>query len=97
MKKTIIATLLTAVTATGWSQQAQHTEMKYVATTAQLCLSNIDKKGALTLEVTNLNSTDRKDAPVCVQLPQGHKWKSATVYADGVEIPSQLDDLNGDG
>lgn len=97
MKKTIIATLLTAVTASGWSQQAQHTEMKYVATTAQLCLSNIDKKGALTLEVTNLNSTDRKDAPVCVQLPQGHKWKSATVYADGVEIPSQLDDLNGDG
>ena len=76
---------------------AQHAEMQYVASTAQLTLDNVGKKGVVTLTVTNPNATEYKDAPVCVKLPADLKYKSATVKVEGTEIPSQLDDLNGDG
>ena len=75
----------------------EHQEMAYVASTAQLTLDNVGKKGVVTLQVTNPNATEYKDAPVCVKLPAALKYKSATVRVDGEEIPSQLDDLNGDG
>lgn len=75
-----------------------HAEMKYVASTAQATISTIDKKGVVTLEVSNPNETAMKDAAVCVKLPaEMGKWKSATVRVEGQEIPSQLDDLNSDG
>ena len=71
--------------------------MAYVASTAQVSLETIGKKGIVTLEVTNPNNVACQDAPVCVKLPEASKWQSATVRVDGQEIPSQLDDLNGDG
>jgi len=76
---------------------AQHAEMEYVASTAQLTLESIGRKGVVTLQVSNPNDTEYQDAPVCVKLPAAMKYKSATVMADGVEVPSQLDDLDGDG
>ena len=74
----------------------QHTEMNYVASTAQAQIDVIGKKGIVTLEVTNPNDQTYKDAPVCVKLPDLKKYKSVTVRLDGIEIPSQLDDLNSD-
>lgn len=93
--KTHIIAALALVAAVASAQE--HKEMAYVASTAQVKLESINKKGIVTLEVTNSNSVEYKDAPVCVKLPEVMKWKSATVRVDGVEIPSQLDDLNGDG
>ena len=83
------------VTASAIAQE--HKEMAYVASTAQVKLETIGKKGIVTLEVTNPNDTYYKDAPVCVKLPAALKYKSATVCVEGQEVPSQLDDLNGDG
>ena len=92
------SSILTAIALSATTLLAQeHKEMAYVATTAQVKLENINKKGVVTLEVSNPNNVEYKDAPVCVKLPEAFKWKSATVRADGEEIPSQLDDLNGDG
>lgn len=46
--------------------------------------------------VTNPDGTARQDEPVVI--PVSAAWvKSATVYADGKEIPSQMDDLDRDG
>ncbi len=46
--------------------------------------------------VTNPDNEPRKDEPVVI--PVSASWvKSATVYADGKEIPSQMDDLDRDG
>ena len=89
--------LLSAFALVSSSLFAQHAEMQYVASTAQLTLDNVGKKGVVTLTVTNPNATEYKDAPVCVKLPADLKYKSATVKVEGTEIPSQLDDLNGDG
>ncbi len=75
----------------------EHKEMAYVASTAQAKIETIGKKGVVSLEVKNPNATEYKDAPVCVKLPAVFKYKSATVTVAGQEIPSQLDDLNGDG
>jgi len=83
---------------TGTMSAQQHPEMQYVASTAQATLQSISKQGVVTLDVSNPNTTPYKDAPVCVKLPATMgKWRSATVRVDGKEIPSQLDDLNGDG
>lgn len=50
------------------------------------------------VNVTNNSKTARKAAPVVLQLGKyGMDVKSAIVTKDGVEVPSQLDDLNGDG
>lgn len=89
----ILALALTASTVMA----QEHKEMAYVASTAQVKLETIGKKGVVTLEVTNPNEVAMKDAPVCVKLPAMMKYKSATVTVDGQEVPSQLDDLNGDG
>lgn len=94
MRSYLFAVLM-AVATTAMAQE--HKEMSYVASTAQVTLNEIGKKGIVTLEVSNPNAYEYKDAPVCVKLPAVMKYKSATVRVDGVEIPSQLDDLNGDG
>lgn len=94
MKKLLFSALALAATC---AMAQEHQEMAYVASTAQLTLDNVGKKGIVTLQVTNPNATEYKDAPVCVKLPASLKYKSATVRVDGGEIPSQLDDLNGDG
>lgn len=53
----------------------------------------------LDVNVTNKSKTDRKAVPVVVRLKQqdAGKVKSALVMHEGKEIPSQLDDLDGDG
>ena len=94
MRKSIVAALALLAT-TALAQE--HKEMSYVASTAQVKLETIGKKGIVTLEVSNPNEVVYKDAPVCVKLPEVFKYKSATVCVDGQEIASQLDDLNGDG
>ena len=46
--------------------------------------------------VTNPGNETRKDEPVAITVSA--PWvKSVTVYAEGKEIPSQLDDLDRDG
>ncbi len=74
---------------------AQMPEMPNVTSGAQLQLKQISEQ--ITLSITNPNKTALTDAPVCVAIPQGTTFKSATVTLDGREIPSQMDDLNGDG
>lgn len=50
------------------------------------------------VNVINKSKTDRKAVPVVLDLKKyGMDVKSALVQSDGTEIPSQLDDLNGDG
>ncbi|MGN1264157.1 MAG: DUF4861 domain-containing protein [Prevotella sp.] len=50
------------------------------------------------VHVTNKSKTDRKAVPVVLCLQKyGENVKSALVTLGGKEIPSQLDDLNGDG
>lgn len=93
-KLTIISAALVASSALA----QQHPEMKYVASTAQARIETIGKTGVVNVEVKNPNASLYKDAPVCLQLPADmKKFRSATVRVDGVEIPSQMDDLNGDG
>lgn len=92
--KTILSTLFAASLTIG--AYAQMPEMKYVATAAQLKLETVQPKMQLT--VTNPNSSFYHDAPVCVALPKDCAYKSATVRnASRKEIPSQMDDLDGDG
>lgn len=51
------------------------------------------------VNVTNKAKTERKAVPVVLQLKKygAADVKCAVVKSDGKEIPSQLDDLNGDG
>ncbi|MCH5307686.1 MAG: DUF4861 domain-containing protein [Prevotella sp.] len=67
---------------------------------ALLALSTQTFYGQKTLEVTVSNpvNTPREAQPVVLSLlPYQLQTKSALVTLDGKEIPSQLDDLNGDG
>ena len=59
------------------------------------------KKGekTLTVEVSNEWTQNKTDEPVVIDLNNlkaGFNIKSATVWEGNKEIPSQLDDLNGD-
>lgn len=49
------------------------------------------------IQVTNPMKTVRNDCPIVLQLDHENDIQSALVTIDGKEIPSQLDDLNGDG
>lgn len=50
------------------------------------------------VNVVNQSQTERKAVPVVLQLSKyGIDVKSALVKKDGIEIPTQLDDLNSDG
>lgn len=64
------------------------------------CLSAGAEELVYHLSVTNTWQGEKKDAPVVInlkELPTPFEIKSALVY-DGIkEIPSQLDDLDGDG
>lgn len=95
MKRNILLFSLGLTVAASAAQQ--HPEMAYVASTAQATIDLIGKKGIVTLDVTNPNDQALKDAPVCVKLPNLGKYKSVTVRCEGIEIPSQMDDLNSDG
>ena len=53
----------------------------------------------LTVEVSNPWNRAKSDEPVVIKLNElnaGFRIKSATVMDGNTEIPSQLDDLNGD-
>lgn len=61
-------------------------------------LSMAAAQKTLNVNVENSSKTARKAAPVIIQLGKcGIDVKSALVKKDGTEIPSQLDDLDGDG
>ncbi len=61
------------------------------------CAVNISAQRNLTVTVSNPTSAMRADAPVVVDLKEaGTTVKSALVKLNGVEIPCQLDDLDGD-
>ena len=57
-----------------------------------------DAQKTLNVSVTNPTKTERKSTPVVLKLKDyGFEVKSAIVKnSEGIEIPSQLDDLNGD-
>lgn len=64
---------------------------------AALCLSATARK-TFDINVVNNSKNERKAVPVVLQLSRyGVDIKSALVKKNGVEIPSQLDDLDGDG
>lgn len=64
---------------------------------AALCLSATAQK-TFDINVVNNSKNERKAVPVVLQLSRyGVDTKSALVKKNGVEIPSQLDDLDGDG
>lgn len=71
-------------------------EMQNVVSDASLSLSSI-KKNKVKITIENRNTQEYPDAPVCIKLPKDNKYKSAKVSIRGKEIPSQVDDLNGDG
>ena len=74
--------------------------MKKLLFTLLLATAGQTMMGQKTIEVsvTNPTKTDRQAQPVIVQLKDtGMDVKSALVRLNGTEIPSQLDDLNGDG
>ena len=50
----------------------------------------------LNVTVSNPSSIERNDAPVVINLSAFGTIRSAIVMNDGVEVPCQLDDLNGD-
>ena len=74
--------------------------MKKLLFTLLLAAAGQTMMGQKTIEVnvTNPTKTDRQAQPVIVPLKDtGMDVKSALVRLNGTEIPSQLDDLNGDG
>ena len=74
--------------------------MKKLLFTLLLAAAGQTMMGQKTIEVnvTNPTKTDRQAQPVIVQLKgTGMDVKSALVRLNGTEIPSQLDDMNGDG
>lgn len=74
---------------------AQMPEMPEVATNAQIVLKQISNQMSFT--ISNPNKKALTDTPVCIAIPRGTTFKSATVLINSKEIPSQMDDLNGDG
>ena len=54
---------------------------------------------SFTITVSNPSKNDKKDAPVVLKLKEytTDRVRSAVVTFNNQEIPSQLDDLNGDG
>ncbi|MCR4852584.1 MAG: DUF4861 domain-containing protein [Prevotella sp.] len=59
-------------------------------------LACVSMAQTLKVKVSNPSKTERKDAPVVLSLSEYGKVKSALVTLNGVEVPCQLDDLNGD-
>lgn len=61
-----------------------------------LLLACFSMAQTLIVTVTNPMKVERKDVPVVVSLSDYGKVRSALVMLNGVEVPCQLDDLNGD-
>jgi hypothetical protein len=101
--KTLLGAFLIGAPVLAGAQTAAMPEMQHVATAAQLQLTEqalnaaLSKNQKISLKLTNPNAHAVKDAAVCVALPAGTLYKSATVRLKGKELPSQMDDLNGDG
>jgi hypothetical protein len=51
----------------------------------------------ISITLRNPNRKALTDAPVCIEVPSGKNYQSATVRIGGQEIASQMDDLDGDG
>lgn len=69
----------------------------FVLTCTTVWAQGIEKN--ITVEVANTWNKAQKDAPVAIKLSElklDFQVKSATVWNGSEEIPSQLDDLNGD-
>lgn len=56
-----------------------------------------EMQNVVSLTITNPNACALTDAPVCFTLDKGCPFKNAIVKIGGKEIPSQMDDLDGDG
>lgn len=68
-----------------------------MATLTAICPVAIAQK-TFSVSVTNKAETERKAVPVVLRMDKyGVDAKTATVRLNGTEIPSQLDDLDGDG
>lgn len=91
--KRIFSSMLAILSA--FSAFAQMPEMKNVMSDAQLTLT--ENKETIKVEIVNPNKKEIADAPVSIKLPSNCAFKSAVVTVGGKEIPSQMDDLNGDG
>ena len=85
-----------AATMLAVAAMAQMPEMTGVATNAQLKINRLGD-AQITVEVQNPNLSPVTDVPVCIALPAGNRYRSATVTVGGKEVPSQMDDLDGDG
>ncbi|MBR0037268.1 MAG: DUF4861 family protein [Bacteroidales bacterium] len=70
---------------------------KFLLLSAIACLMGSVQAETLSITLRNPNKKALTDAPVCIQVPAGKNYRSATVRIGGKEIPSQMDDLNGDG
>ena len=62
-----------------------------------LCVGISSAQTTFEVEVTNPMGKNRTDVPVVIPIASEQSYTMAKVTADGVEIPSQLDDLNRDG
>ena len=54
-------------------------------------------QNSLSVDVTNPNNIEMSDAPIVISLKNYPLTTSSVVTCNGVEIPSQVDDLDGDG
>ena len=52
---------------------------------------------SLSVDVTNPYNIEMSDAPVVISLKNYPLTTSSIVICNGIEIPSQVDDLDGDG
>ena len=62
-----------------------------------LCVGISSAQTTFEVEVKNPIAQNRTDVPVVIPIDDSQSYTMAKVTIDGVEIPSQLDDLNRDG
>ena len=62
-----------------------------------LCAGTISAQTTFEVEVRNPTAQPRTDVPVVISIDEDRAYTMAKVTIDGVEIPSQLDDLDRDG
>ncbi len=83
-----------------YSNKSYQQEMKRALLTTLLMavINGLAAQTTFDVELVNNSKMDAENYPVSIDLqPFGQTIKSAKVTTDGMEIPCQLDDLNGDG
>lgn len=65
--------------------------------TLALAAATASAQTTLSVTVENTSKNDRTGEPVVIQLKDYGTVSAASVTADGTELPSQIDDLDGDG